>query len=134
MYINSVNKQSFKGNINISGLSTAQQQVLDNVYFALAKKVKPIKYLNLNISGSLDKDIISVQSGKEPKYFHISTQVKSATVPTGSVAVESLGSDNLLKVVQDLISKHINSNFYKEFVEKQNKKGFFSSVFAKIFK
>ena len=127
MRVNSIEGYNFKGNINISGLGTRQRLVFDTIYPVLEKQVKPIKNLNLNISGSLDKKIISVVSGKEPKYIHMSAQVRSATVPTANVAVESLDSQTILQSAQEVIMKHLNSNFYKESLEVQSKSNLLGS-------
>ena len=132
MQVNAINDTAFKGNINISGLSARQKQAFDTIYPVLEKQVKPIKNLNLNISGSLDKKIISVASGKEPKYIHMSTQVRSATVPTADITVESLEPKTILESAQDLINKHLNSNFYKESLELQGKSNLLGSFWNRV--
>ena len=99
---------------------------------ALEKQVKSIKNLNLNIAGSLDKDIISIWSGKEPRYIHMSTQVRSATVPTAEIAIESLEPKTILESAQNLINKHLNSKFYKETIESESKQNLFTRFLNRI--
>ena len=134
MSIKSVKNQSFKGVINISGLSAKQQQVVDGIYPVLKKQVESVKNLNLNISGSLDKRIISRAIGKEPKYILLSTQVKSATVPTANIAVESTNPQYIMQQVKNIIKKHTNSDFYKKTLLKENKPNsvelFFSGILS----
>ena len=132
MQISSINNQSFKGNICVSGLSAKQKQAFDTIYPTLEKQVKSIKNLNLNISGSLDKKIISACTSKEPRYIHMSTQVRSATVPTTDIAVESLEPKTILESAQDLINKHLNSEFYKKSLEVENKPSSTTRFFNRI--
>lgn len=132
MQISSIKQSSFKGSINVSGLSNKQKQAFDTICPALEKQVKSIKNLNLNINGSLDKDIISIWSGKEPRYIHMSTQVRSATVPTAEIAIESLEPKTILESAQNLINKHLNSKFYKETIESVSKHNLFTRFLNRI--
>ena len=62
----------------------------------------------------------------------MSTQVRSATVLTADIAVESLEPKTILESVQDLINKHLNSEFYKKSLEVENKLSSTTRFFNRI--
>ena len=121
MQISPINNQSFKGRITVSGLSSKQQKAFNPIYPELEKQVKPIKNLILRIDGSMDKNSLSVSSGKDPKYILMVTQLKSATVPIVQTATDSTDSDILLDTAQDVILRHVKSQRYIDSISSQFK-------------
>lgn len=116
MQINPINKQSFKGSLVINGLSAKQKQAFNSIYPELEKQVKPIKNLILYIDGSLDNAIISRATGKEPKYLLLNTQLKTATIPVIQDYTESTDPKEILEIAKSVISDHIKSKRYTDFL------------------
>ena len=115
MRVNPINEQTFKGRLSVSGLSEKQKKVFEIVSPILEKQVKPIKHLNFSISGTCSKNMVAHYMHREPIYLYMSTQVADATVPIAGATVEGTDPKTILKTAKELISKHINSEVYKNY-------------------
>ena len=122
MKIDSINPQSFNGNVRISFLSKQQQNIFNKVSQDIEKNVKPVKKLNLFIYGSTKPDMIVSSVNVKPKYMHIITNDVYGKSPTAHVAKEIKTSNDLLATVKQVILDHNK-------VMEDNKK---TTIFSKI--
>jgi len=106
--------QNFNGVMNLGNrFNKKQSAALSQIVPEITKIVEGKEKLVLNIDGSTRPDIISY-SDEAPKYMHIWTQVRPATVPTAKIVIQGEDSKIISKIVNNIISEHENSDFYKK--------------------
>ena len=95
------------GKVFIDGLNSRQQKTVSKVRPFLNNQLSGQNF-NLYISGSLsaDKKVISRAYNKSPKYIHLITQRKPATVPTACEVTNVCHPDVLIGKIKQVIAEH----------------------------
>ncbi|MBR1423932.1 hypothetical protein IJ579_00025 [bacterium] len=121
------NKPYFTGYVTTSGLSKKQAKVFNRIKDVLDAKVADIDHLVLNVNGSSHPYMLEKDYRKAVKYVVMHTQVKLATVPTAQAFTSSSNPKDWLTIVDNLIERHQNSDFYKKTIEAESNR-----LFARI--